>query len=76
MAVQAPFTAGVDEAVKDEGLEDLIPARALAAGWKFFAPERIKTELLPEFAAKPAGTPLTRTLQTHVGEADPNAGNG
>jgi hypothetical protein len=75
MAVQAPFAARIDEPVKDEGLDDPVPAGTLAARRKLFAPEGFQPELLPELAAKPAGSPLAGPLQTQVGAVDADGGN-
>jgi hypothetical protein len=74
VAVEAPFAAGIDQAVKDEGLEDQIPVCPLSAGWEFFAPEVIKAGLFPEFATEPAGPPLAGAFEAHFGEADAHIG--
>ncbi len=65
VAVQTPFAAGVDQTVEDKGLQDLIPAGTLPARRKFFRPECVESELFPEFAAKPTGSPLAGPLQAH-----------
>lgn len=72
--VEPPLAAGVNESVEDEGLEDLIPACALATRGKFFAPKFAKSELLPEVAGKPACSPLPRAFEAHFGEAHSDVG--
>jgi len=70
MAVESPLGTGVDEPVEGEGLEDEIPARSLAARRQVVAPENVEAELLPEFAAEPAGTPLAGLAQGHGPEME------
>ena len=45
--VQPPLRTRIDEPVKHEGLQDLIPTRALATGSEFVAPKPAEAELLP-----------------------------
>ena len=66
MPVQPPLAPRIDEPVEHEGLQDLIPARALAAGRKFITPELAEAKLLPQLAAQPACAPLARTAQGHL----------
>ena len=66
MPVQPPLAPRIDEAIEHEGLQHLIPTRALAAGRKFITPKLAETELLPQLAAQPARAPLTRTAQGHL----------
>ena len=47
MPVQPPLAPRIDEPVKHEGLQDLIPAPALATGSEFVAPKAAQAELLP-----------------------------
>ncbi len=70
LAVQAPFAARIDEAVEAEGLEDQIPARALAIGGQTFGKEGIQPELFIEVAGEPARAPLARAAQLQPGELD------
>ena len=74
MAVQAPLRTGIDQAVKHEGLEHLIPARALAARWQALAPEGIQPELPPQLAAQPARAPLPGSAQRHLREFEAHDG--
>jgi hypothetical protein len=47
MPVPPPLGTRIDERVKHEGLQDLIPAGALAAGGKSTAPEPAPAQWLP-----------------------------
>jgi hypothetical protein len=66
MPVQPPLAPRIDEPIEHEGLEDLIPTRALATGAEFVAPKFAEAELLPQFAAEPARAPGARTAQSHL----------
>ena len=68
MPVQAPLAARIDEPVKHESLQHLLPSRPLAAGRKFFPPKIPEPELLPQLAAQPARAPLARPAQRHLPE--------
>jgi hypothetical protein len=68
--VQAPFAARVDEAVGDQGLQDVQPARTLAAGWQTRLPEGVQLQLFPQFAGQPAGAPLPRVAQLQPTQLD------
>ena len=73
--MESPFATGVYQTVEDEGLKDQIPVRSLSSGRKFFAPKVIKTELFPEFATEPTGSPLAWALEAHLREADAYIGD-
>ena len=47
MPVQPPLRTRIDEPVEHEGLQDLIPTRALATRSEFIAPEFAEAQLLP-----------------------------
>ncbi len=74
MPVQPPLRTRINEPVEHEGLQDLIPACAFAAGGEFVAPELAQTELLPQFAAQPARAPLARTAQGHLPQSHAHDG--
>ena len=65
--VKLPLTAGANETVEREHLEDLIPARSLTARWQLVPPKTIEPELLPELAPQSAGAPLARPHQARRG---------
>ena len=67
--VQPPLAPRIDEPVKHEGLQDLIPTRAFATGGEFAAPKLAEAKLFPQLAAQPASAPLTRTPQGHLRKA-------
>ena len=74
MPVQAPLAARIDEPVKHESLQHLLPSRPLAAGRKFFPPKIPEPELLPQLAAQPARAPLARPAQRHLPEPQAHHG--
>jgi hypothetical protein len=47
MPVQPPLGTRIDEPVKHERLQDLVPAGALATGDEFSAPKLAQAQLLP-----------------------------
>lgn len=47
MPAQPPLAPRIDEPVKHEGLQDLIPAGALATGGELIAPKFAEAQLLP-----------------------------
>jgi hypothetical protein len=51
-------------------LQHQIPARSLPAGRQLVAPEDVQSELPPEFAAQPAGSPLPGAAQRHGPEPE------
>ena len=70
MPMQPPFRTRVDQPVKRQRQQHLIPTRALTTRRQTLAPEVIQPELPPQLAAQPAGAPLTRTAQRHLRELD------
>ena len=68
--VPPPLAPRIDEPVKHEGLQDLIPARALATGREFAAPKFAEAQLLPQLAAPPARAPLARRVLVLTEEGD------
>jgi len=72
--VQAPFPPGRspgawrDEPVGDQHLQHVVPARPFAASGQAFGPEAIELQLAPQDAGEPAGAPLARPAQPHLGE--------
>jgi hypothetical protein len=73
LAVELPFAAGIDEAVGDEGLEDVAPGGAFAALGQALAPEFVESELALEFAGEPVGSPLAGAVEAEILEADADA---
>ena len=55
LTVQAELAAGIDEAVGDEGLEDVAPAGALPAGRQAGFPELVALQIVPEAVGDHAG---------------------
>ena len=62
VAMQLPFRTGREQALGDEGLEDLLPARARARGGQMSGEEGVETDLAGGFEREPAAAPLARTL--------------
>jgi len=71
--VQLPFTARRDQPVAGQNLQDVVPPRPLAAAWQPLGPEAIEFEFAPQLTGQPAGPPLPRTAQPHLGQADLHA---
>ena len=63
LAMQPPFTTGVDELITHLRLQHLEPLRALATHWQTRLPEPVEFQLLPELERQPARAPLTRMVQ-------------
>lgn len=70
LAMQAPLAAGVEEAVDHQGLQDVQPARALAAGWQSVQPKPVQLQLIPKLTGQPAATPLPRPSQVQIAQAN------
>ena len=70
VTVETPLASRGDEPVKGEHLEDFIPACPLSPCGQFSAPKSIQTKLLPQFAAEPTRSPLTRMEQAHARKSD------
>jgi hypothetical protein len=68
LTMQAPFAARRDEPVGDQHLQHVVPARSFAASRQPFGPEAIELQLAPQDAGEPAGAPLARPAQPHLGE--------
>ena len=58
--MEPPLAARVDEPVGRQGLQDEIPAGALAAGLEARGPEGVQPEFRPQVTRQPAGAPLPR----------------
>ena len=70
--MQPPFAARRDEPVGDQHLQRVVPARPFAACRQAFGPEAIELQLAPHDAGEPAGAPLARPAQPHLGELETN----
>src|SRR5882757_6521322 len=74
----AAFTISMAESsfrytqVAGEHLQDLIPRRSFPARRQPIGPESIKLKLLPQLPGQPAGAPLPRATQLHLGKAKLN----
>jgi hypothetical protein len=66
--VQAPLAARIDQAVAHQGLQDLVPGRALARGRQAGRKEAVQPQLPIELAGQPAGAPLARSVQLHLAQ--------
>lgn len=47
MAMESPFCTGIDQTIKSQCQQHLIPVGALTARGQTFAPENIQIQLLP-----------------------------
>jgi hypothetical protein len=70
VTVQAPFTAGVDQAIGDQGLEHIQPARSFAAGWQARLPKGVQLQQVPQPAGQPTRAPLSGTTQLQSAQFD------
>ena len=70
--MQPPLASRRDQPVGDQHLQHLVPARALAAFRQALGPEAIELKLAPQDAGEPAGAPLARPAQPHLGEPQPD----
>jgi hypothetical protein len=70
LAMQLPLAARRDQPIRDQHLQDLVPARPLAAGRQTIRPELVQLQLLPQLPGQPAGAPLPRPAQPHVRQAN------
>lgn len=59
--MKTPLAAGVNQSIADQRLEHIHPARAFAALAQLVLPEIVETQLLPQYEAQPACSPLPRT---------------
>jgi len=67
--VQAPFAAGIDQAVDHQRLQDVMPAGAFATIRQACLPKVIEPELLVQLTGQPASTPLSRSMQLYCVES-------
>src|SRR6516225_10311566 len=63
--MQAPLAARVDQAIANQDLQDITPARSFARVRQTGGPKVIEPELFVEFTSEPACAPLTRPMQLH-----------
>src|ERR1700683_4374030 len=66
-AMQPPLTAGFNQPVGDQDLQNLVPARSLPARGQALGPEPIELQVSPQLPGQPTGAPLPRTMQAKIG---------
>ena len=71
--MQAPFAAGIEQAVAAWRLEHVLPIGAFAGDAQAFPPESVQAELLPKTGEKPTSAPLAGAAQLEVLKQNPNA---
>ena len=64
VAMQTPFTAGVDELIAHLCLQDLEPLRALPTRGQSVMPKSVELQLLPQRERQPTRAPLTRMMES------------
>ena len=70
-AMQPPLTAGFNQPVGDQDLQNLVPARSLPARRQALGPEPIELQVSPQLPGQPTGAPLPRTMQAKIGQTQP-----
>ena len=63
VAMQTPFTAGVDELIAHLRVQDLEPLRALPTRGQSVTPKPVELQLLPQRERQPTRAPLTRMME-------------
>src|SRR5208282_2877953 len=66
--MQPPFTAGIDQPIAHQGLQNVLPARTFARIGQARRKEKIEFELPIEMTGQKAGAPLPRPMQLHLVE--------
>ena len=69
LAMQPPLASRSNQPVGDQHLQHMVPARSLAASGQALGPETIELKLAPQDAGQPAGAPLARPAEPHLGRA-------
>jgi hypothetical protein len=70
--MQPPLTAGFNQPVGDQDLQNLVPARSLPARRQALGPEPIVLQVSPQLPGQPTGAPLPRTMQAKIGQTQPH----
>jgi hypothetical protein len=68
--VEMPLAAGSEQAIDDEGFEDLEPGRAFLGVGEKGLPEGIEIQTVPEFQRQPTASPLARPGQLDALKAE------
>ena len=68
LTMQPPFTAGIDQPIAHQGLQNVLPARTFARIGQTRRKEKIEFELPIEMTGQKAGAPLPRPMQLHLVE--------
>jgi len=71
LTMQPPFTAGIDQPIAHQGLQNVLPARTFARIGQARRKEKIEFELPIEMTGQKAGAPLPRPMQLHSRRAAP-----
>jgi hypothetical protein len=64
--------AGLDQAVGRQHLQNVVPARPLAAGRQALGPESVELQIPPQQPRQPTGAPLPRPMQPHLRKPQPH----
>ena len=70
------LAAGIDQPVRNQGLEHVEPPRAFSRGRQARRPELIQPQPRPKFQGQPTGTPLPRPPQLQLVHPDLNMRDG
>ena len=70
--MQPPFAARRDEPVGRQHLQNVIPARALAARGQTLGPEAVEPQVAPQNPRQPTRAKLARAAKPHLIEAQPD----
>lgn len=70
LAMQPPFAARIDQLIDHQRLQHVSPTGSFARIGQSLGPERVQLQLLPQPTTDPARSPLARTSQAEVLQAD------